>query len=262
MSDDQSNDSYASALSPNSKAIQRFPILSRQECYCLQSSDGKDFAVLHSRTAAALQTLQDLPSIRLEAVLESDNSNKPYPQPKKGKKAVLSISIDLYGSGQIAQEVGKRLSKARTYLQHPVCLKNNVPYNNPHYYALPGVQGANLAHISPSSEREKQGTSSVDIAKVFEEIEHTRQLASRNADLHIKTPLLQYVSFLESCDAWLTPRALRLDTKRKAYVLLCKERRRLLMMISLYGRHTKTRAGVISEQPLPLPRNCNPSYTH
>ena len=201
MNDDQSNDSHVSTLSASPKAIQRFAVLSRQELYCLQSSDGKDFAVLHSRTAAALQTLQDLPSIRLEAVLGIGNSDRPYPQRTKGKKTIFSISIDLYGSEEIAQEVGKRLSKARIYLQHPVCLKSDVLYKNPHYYAIPGVQEASLSHIAPSAEREEQETPSVDIAKVFEEIEHTRQLASQDADSHIITPLLQYGSFLESCDA-------------------------------------------------------------
>lgn len=196
LNDHQSDDNDASTLSANAQTIQHFAVLSRQGCYFLQSSDGKDLAVVHSRTTTALRTLQDLPSIRLEAVLESGNSNKPYLQRKDGRQTI-SISIDLYGSEEIAQEVGKRLSKARTYLQHPVCLKSNVPYNNPHYYAIPGVQKFNLSHISPSSKREEQGTPSVDIAKVFEEVEHTRQLASRNADLHIKTPLLQYVSFLE-----------------------------------------------------------------
>ena len=133
--------------------------------------------------------------------MESGKFNRPDQHRGKGNKIIFPISIDLYGSEEVAQEVGKRLSKARTYLQHPVSLKSDVLYKNPHYYAIPGVQEASLSHIAPSAEREEQETPSVDIAKVFEEIEHTRQLASQDADSHIITPLLQYGSFLESCDA-------------------------------------------------------------
>lgn len=150
---------------------------------------------MHSRTATALQRLKGSPSVRLEAVFVDGESNRPDQQYKKGTRTVFSISVDVYGSEKVAQEVGKRLSKAHTYLQHPVCLKSDVPYNNPHYYAIPGVQEADVALISPSSEREDQLDPAVDIAKVFEEVEHARRLPTMNADWHVRTPLLEYASF-------------------------------------------------------------------
>ena len=150
----------------------------------------EDFAVLHSRTATALHILRDLPSIRFEAVFVGGDSNNADHQYKKGKKIVFSISVDIYGSEHIAKEVGRRLSKARTYLQHPIYLNSNVPYNNPHYYPIPGVQNEVVPFILPSSEGKDQ-SSAVDVAKVFEEVEHTRRLPSQNADWYIRTPLLE-----------------------------------------------------------------------
>ena len=153
---------------------------------------------MNSRTTNALHRLQDLPSIRLEAVLVHGGTGIVDLKRKKGTEAAFSISIDLYGSEKVAQEVGKRLSKAHTYLQHPISLKSNVPYNNPHYYAIPGVQTANIPSTSPSFKREQQEAPVANIAKVFEEVERTRRLLSQNADRQIKTPLLEYDSFSKS----------------------------------------------------------------
>ena len=198
MNDYQSNDNRASTLSANPESIQHFAIYSHQECYYLQSSDGRDFAIVNSRTTTALQRLQDLPSIRLEAVFVHGDTGRVDLKRKEGTEAAFSISIDLYGSEKVAQEVGKRLSKAHTYLQHPIFLKSNVPYNNPHYYAIPGVQTASIPSVSPSFKREEQEAPVANIAKVFEEVERTRKLLSQNADRHVRTPLLEYGFFSKS----------------------------------------------------------------
>ena len=147
---------------------------------------------MHSRTAAALQTLRDFSSIRLEAVFVGGDSNKPAQQHKKGKKVIFSISIDVFGPEKIIQAVGKRLSKAHTYLQHPINLDSGIPYSNPHYYAIPGVRNETNLYVSPVSATEHQQAPILDIAKVFEEVDHTRRLLSQNVDGHVKTPLLEY----------------------------------------------------------------------
>lgn len=147
---------------------------------------------MHSRTAAALQTLRDFSSIRLVAVFVGGDFNKPVQQHKKGKKVIFSISIDVFGPEKIIQAVGKLLSKAHTYLQHPINLDSGIPYNNPHYYAIPGVRNETKLYVSSVSATEHQQAPILDIAKFFEEVDHTRSLLSQNADWHIRTPLLEY----------------------------------------------------------------------
>lgn len=174
---------------------QHFAISPSQDSYCLQSSDGKNLAILHSRTTISLQTLRDLPSIRLEAVIGGEATDKTERKCKKGKITVLSISINIYGSEKVIQDVGKRLSKAHLYLQHPTNLKSDVPYKNPHFYAAPGVRNESGLYISPSCRKKEQQDSVLDIAKVFEEVDHSRKLPSQCADWNIRTPLLEYDSF-------------------------------------------------------------------
>lgn len=147
--------------------------------------------MLHSRTTTALHTLQDLPSIRLEAVVGNGDTNTTDQKYKRGNVTVLSISINIFGSEKVSREVGKRLSKARHYLQHPINLKNYVPYKNPHFYATPDVRNESDFYVLPSCGKKEQQEPVLDIAKVFEEVDHIRKLPSQNADWHIRTPLLE-----------------------------------------------------------------------
>lgn len=146
---------------------------------------------MHSRTGTALETLRGVPSIRLEAVV-GEYHIQPDQQHGKGKKTVFSISINIYGSEKVIQDVGKRLSKAHAYLQHPIHLNNSIPYNNPHYYTIPDVRKEKYLYVSPASGIEDKQGPVLDLAKIFEEVDRSRILPSQNADWHIMTPLLRY----------------------------------------------------------------------
>ena len=196
LNDNGSHDGRSSTLSIHPDVIRHLVISVHDHRYCLQSSDSRDVAVINSRTAAALETLRDLPSIRLEAVLLSGGVNTPIQQYRKGKSTVFPISINIYGSEKVAQDLGKRLSKAHTYLQHPITLNESIPYKNPHYYDIPGLAKAGTHYISQSSEREEQQVPVLDMTKIFEDVAHSRKLSSQDADWHISTPLLKYISSL------------------------------------------------------------------
>ena len=198
MIDSDSNNGRSSSFSLHLDAVDHFVIAINHDRYCLQSSDSRDVAVVHSRTAAALETLRDLPSIRLEAIFLDGAVDTPTQQQRTGKKTIFPISINVYGSEKVVQQVGKRLSKARTYLQHPTTLSENVPYNNPHYYDIPGLAEVGNHYSPQPSEREERQASILDMTKIFEEVARSRELPSQEADWHIITPLLGYVSSLPS----------------------------------------------------------------
>ena len=178
---------------------------------------------MHSRTATTLQTLQDVPSIRLEAVFIGEDSDGLTQQYKKGKKTIFSISIDIYGPGRAAEDVGKRLSKAHTYLQHPIYLDGNVPYNNPHYYDIPRMRKADVSVLS-SPRKKCQQSPILDIAKVFEEVDQTRRLPSRNVNCHVMTPLLEYDSFLLSTVRAVLTLLILHQTPKGSFILHYTER--------------------------------------
>ena len=215
MKDIQQSDSHISNILANPEPNQRFPISSRQDFYCLQSSDGRDFAVVHFRTTVALRLLQDLPSIRLEAVFGDGYCDRADQLRRKGNKTIFPISINIYGSKEIAQESGRKLSKAHTYLQHPIRSDIDIPYQNPHYYAIPGAREAD-PYSAPYPEREDQQAPVVNMTKLFEELENTRTLPSWNVDCHLRTPLLEYGSFAVLCECVTNTLAFAARHQKKA----------------------------------------------
>ena len=168
----------------------RFSVFARQDYFALLSAAQNEFAVLDIGTTRALQTLGGLALLRFQAILEDGYLKGPAQRWKKGKRTIIPVSINIYGSKELVQDVGKRLSKAHIYLQHPLH-RDNVQYCNPHYFVLPGKdQEYESYHPSPS-EQDVQSPGVVNIDRLFEVIDHTQGLQVWNADWQIRTPLLE-----------------------------------------------------------------------
>ena len=90
-------------------------------------------------------------------------------------------------------EVGKRLSKARLYLQHPLVVDENIEYDNPHLFKVPN-QSALLSERSEvrSVGIETTTASCIDISQLFDEACGGRGLQSPSLDPRIKATLLRY----------------------------------------------------------------------
>ena len=142
---------------------------------------------------------------------------------RKGNKWVFPISINIYGPEKDAQEIGRRLSKAHTYLQHPILSDSDIPYDNPHFYVVPGAREAD-AYSAQCPNREDQQAPVVDMTKLFEELERTRILPSWNVDCHLRTPLLEYGSFADLYERVTDTLALAARHQKKAlYFIVQRE---------------------------------------
>jgi len=188
-----------SSVLANSSILQRFLISFHNDYCALQSESKAVFAILHTPTTKALRALSDLHPLRFEAILINGDLSKSSEQWKTTKEVGISVSIEIYGPRKIAAEIGRRLSKANTYLQHPRHLDRYIEYDNPHYFALPGRPANGVPIFSGVSRQEEvEQFQTVDIAQVLEDPEHDQGLLHQNADRHIRTPLLEYVSPLFS----------------------------------------------------------------
>jgi hypothetical protein len=115
----------------------RFELAPRTGYYSLVSAFGKDFAIIDTQTTKQLDSIIDLsPPFTAEAVLISGDRDK-FTSSASAKKQGFVISINLYGSRHIYNELGVRLSKARAFLQHPYAYREDVEYDNPHYFKDP-----------------------------------------------------------------------------------------------------------------------------
>lgn len=182
------------SLLEGTSAIQCFPISPRNQYFALQSPAQADFAILNSRTTKILWGLSDLTPIRYEAFFAGHDLGKPKQQWKrKGNTIGITVSINIYGLREIANDVGRRLSKAGIYLQHPYYLDKNFEYDNPHYFKLPGRQAKEFTVCDSSPTRgAMRQPQVVNIVKIFESLDQGHGLQNQNVDSRIKTPLLWY----------------------------------------------------------------------
>ncbi|EQB58429.1 hypothetical protein CGLO_01330 [Colletotrichum gloeosporioides Cg-14] len=98
---------------------------------------------------------------------------------KKGTKAKptpFSISINVYGMQLIADELGRKLSKASTFLQHPKALSKDKKYDNPHFFKFSEEDDmqalVGITNDSPSAQR----------ARISDEISNILECLAENPD--------------------------------------------------------------------------------
>jgi hypothetical protein len=166
-------------------------------------------AVLNEETSKILAAT-DLPSLRLQAYSEIDAwDNLIANKDKIDTKTVLFIDIVLYGSKDIRDEVGRILSSARVYLQHPCYQEPYTEYDNPHFLKLsssntasdstdnvplvaPPLVPEDVSSIEAVSTGEQSSRAQVRrrLAEVLDSLTRSESLKRIEADIRITTPLL------------------------------------------------------------------------
>jgi SWI/SNF-related matrix-associated actin-dependent regulator of chromatin subfamily A3 len=122
----------------------------------------------------------------------------------------MPVDIVIYGSPEIRKGVGRLLSAARIYLQHPCHQDPNTEYDNPHFLNLTDLSTmSTLPHSTSGSQTPLDtsetastlfGESSEDrtieetlqskLSKVFNSLTRYKTLKRLEADIKITTPLL------------------------------------------------------------------------
>ena len=179
-----------SDVASSSFDFQRFAVSSRSNYNTLQSEHYRDFAILDSRTGEALQGLSHLSSIRVEAVLVGKGIAT---QNRRGRIALETIpfQINIYGCSNDVEIVGKVLSKARIYLQHPHHPLSHAFYMNPHYLEIPHRPTKEPILPRSLSEADKLHSQVWDVTKIIDSIGQDQGLETENTSLKISTPLLE-----------------------------------------------------------------------
>ena len=106
------------------------------------------------------------------------------------------VSITLYGFREDSDSVGKILSDASVFLQHPECYDNSVPYENPHYLTRPGnsfsVPESALPTVSqpkPSTILSDHDPLKIQVLEVFDSAQGPRVYHQAAESPRLRTPL-------------------------------------------------------------------------
>ncbi|KAI0549689.1 SNF2 family N-terminal domain-containing protein [Xylaria curta] len=119
-----------SPIANDAKPFTHFRVETRDYIHVLYSESGSEVAVLDTRTASRLSALSGMPMLRFEAVVESSTFSKRQ-RGAKQRQRTFPLSVNIFGSISIADDVAYRLSKVSAFLQHPQSLYAEVNYYNP-----------------------------------------------------------------------------------------------------------------------------------
>lgn len=119
--------------------------------YLLEDSNGTSVAVLHHRTANALRALDGLHCVHYDAYVTAEEWKKGIADAKGSASSTsIDVEVNVYGPSSHAQNVGRALSDAGVYLQHPSILSTGTNYQNPHFIQFTGSRRADVEFTAKS----------------------------------------------------------------------------------------------------------------
>ena len=203
----------------------QFNIVPQKHLVALRLPPESDVALIDTKTSGCLRNLE---AVRFEAFVTNNEWIERVKLWKgKGRKSGLTIMINIYGSRTISSQVGKRLSKAGLFLQHPAYCGKGVEYDNPHFLKLPNRQ-APQPGISPTIDSPialVETSQKPDITQVLGTLSRHKHLQDAYIDPSVRTSLLPSVfpSQFTSPPVSLKPRILlsllQIVTKEREYFL-------------------------------------------
>jgi SWI/SNF-related matrix-associated actin-dependent regulator of chromatin subfamily A3 len=187
-------------------------LMLEDQCFFLHSRSSERLAVLNEATSKVLRDILALQGCYYKTYVAKENLDDFLNiREKTDKKLYSVIDIVLYGPPEARDTIGKLLSTARTYLQHPCYQEANTSYENPHVLKLtdsipvsqslqtstpPVVESQVDAVMVDSADIQVEGDSPQSqvrrkVATVFDSLTRSQNLKRIEADIRIKTLLLQ-----------------------------------------------------------------------
>lgn len=172
---------------PGCEGFITFEVGTKDGYHVLRLTDSlDDFAVLDTRSTSKLAAIEDVLSVRFEAVIEVEKLRKR----KKGTKAKanpLEITVNIYGLWSVAEDVQSKLSAVSAFLQHPKALEKGKVYRNPQVLEFDKGQTdmrcfVGITNDSPSARRARI---SDEVNNIFGSLEDE---ASRDREWDIEMP--------------------------------------------------------------------------
>jgi hypothetical protein len=189
--------------SSNEKDTYHFEVTNQDRSFVLSVSMSEPIAVLNQQTSEALCSISGIESVEFRAHAVASTWDINGERRKTTKNDVyFTVEINIYGNQSIQNALGRGLSLAKQYLQHPTFIEGGIGYANPHFVSILGVQpkpvvfskvNAEVSDNTPKAARYEfeQSNFKNELAVVFTSLTRARCLKILNADLRIKTSLLR-----------------------------------------------------------------------
>lgn len=189
----------ASMFPAGRTTYQRFVLSEQQEHVLLAFRDdtATEFGYLRSGPGKTLSKLLNQNQIEFEPIAPTIALRETIARAKKPVEAMVKVDINVYGPRNAAQEVGRKLSEGKLWLQKSDHARRGVHYENPHVLRIRGGEdmpdevvrdvnsGAPAAGKQPREEKLRRM-----MIEVYDSIKNKRQLNRELGDNRLKNDLL------------------------------------------------------------------------
>lgn len=191
-------ETLARALTDHNLSILSFPIIQEGKYFFLKSEEDK-FARLNKQSCTELAKVTTR-SFRLHAYMTSEDATVAALESFADKS--LSIEMNVYSSANMADTVGRLLSKSRIFLQPPRYGLEERRYMNPHILQINGQRDDQIIENTTMSDAEESTRTQspsdtnlpedgIDVDKIFDmQLQHAFEI-NVLVDRRIKSNLLQ-----------------------------------------------------------------------
>lgn len=183
-----------------SKAQQALKVKNDDKGVVLAFPDGTDFGILNTQATKALEDVISWPSIQMDAFADIEPLQATLGRATKAADAKTRVNINIYGTQECREKVGKKLSQEKVYLQKPDHRRSGSVYDNPHIITFPDFQ---ITYLDLEQDETRDGPTTMTSVLQFEKaISQVYASLKRGANLQrivgsrLKTILLPYVLFL------------------------------------------------------------------
>jgi hypothetical protein len=160
---------------------------------------GIEIGVLNTTISHCFQDLLGSAFIRYEAFVGPNVWGEAIQTWRQtGKRGRLPINVNVYGSRDAIEAVGKVFSRARLYFQHPYRCDDSIKYENPHYLSFSNIgipESPTLTSWSTTSLHQTERYSKCNISEVLENLDQQEYVRQANIDSRVRTPLLRFDLF-------------------------------------------------------------------
>ena len=149
---------------------------------------------MHHKTSNALQVLDQMDAIQYDIYALAASWKQSLQHAKDtGGIALMDLELTISGPMAKSQVVGRVLSKAGLYLQHPRFLSHDMPYDNPHYIRFSDYtdQPPEFHASSTTLKLEDIKPQALAIDSVFENLDQRGHLKAIHIDKKFVTTELQ-----------------------------------------------------------------------
>ncbi|CAM1506220.1 Fc.00g058610.m01.CDS01 [Cosmosporella sp. VM-42] len=211
-------DQLTSSMGSPSSNIQILSLRYQADHILLHLPNGTEFGCLRQPITRALKPLLERKDLDFEAIALLDLLRKRINRADKAGDAIVPVDINVYGPRDKLDDIGKKFSSQKIWLQRPRYHKKNILYENPHVIRFPDLEDTmqleELQNESLTATRRTEDQVLQMVSEIHASTHRAQDLERVSGDRRLLTRLLEHqeraLSFMIQRESGQVPEKFRL----------------------------------------------------